>query len=171
MNHMHGLLVIHSERFQFLLIKEKFQSGDHTIALNTVIFSNMKHQKQRNFLNSSHLAYEAKTSVIYHQGPKTLRKETHIVHFFLASEVTLISSVRHLNWNYGIFYMKRRYKFHQGYKGVDSGSVYGYSGSYTKEIYDGAKIPVSPKKATAAEISSAYFTWTLASRWEYYNSN
>lgn len=51
------------------------------------------------------------------------------------------------------------------------GSVYGYSGSYAKEIYDGAKIPATPKKAKAVEISSAYFTWTLASRWEYYNSN
>lgn len=50
-------------------------------------------------------------------------------------------------------------------------SVYGYSVSYTKEIYDGAKIPATPKTAKAAEVSNAYFTWTPASRWEYYNSN
>lgn len=56
-------------------------------------------------------------------------------------------------------------------KTLIQGSVYGYSGSYAKEIYDGAKIPATPKKVKAAEISSAYFTWTLASRWEYYNSN
>lgn len=51
------------------------------------------------------------------------------------------------------------------------GSVYGYSGSYTTEIYDGANIPATPRKAAAADVPSAYFTWTPASGWEYYNSN
>lgn len=50
------------------------------------------------------------------------------------------------------------------------GSVYGYSGSYTKEIYDRAKIPATPQESKNSWSFQNIFHMDSSQWWEYYNS-